>query len=231
MAGFLRLRQVCLVAADLEAEAARLSEALGVAECYRDPNIAKYGLENVLFPVGTSFLEIVSPVRPGTAAGRFLERSGRGYMVIMDCDDPDRYRARAQSLGIRVANVVRHDAYYGVQLHPKDTGAAMLEFNSTAGGAALEGPYAPAGPDWQRAVRTDVVRQLRAVEIECPEPHALSSLWGKLFEKAAIGNSIRLDAGAITFAAGRVPAFTAVEFEAAREATVELCGVRFRLTG
>src|SRR5512139_3331802 len=185
-ARFLRLRQICLVAADLEREAARVREALGVQECYRDPNVAKYGLHNVLFPVGTSFVEIVSPTRPGTAAGRFLERHGgrHGYMVILDCDDPERYRRRAEALGIRIANLIRHDAYFGVQLHPKDTGAAMIEFNRTDGGADPMGPYAPAGPDWQRAVRRDVVRRLAAVEIECPDPGALCARWGELLERS-----------------------------------------------
>lgn len=75
-APYLRLRQVCLVAADLARETALIKSKLGLEECNRDVNIAKYGLENVLFPVGSSFIEIVSPTRPETAAGRFLERHG-----------------------------------------------------------------------------------------------------------------------------------------------------------
>ncbi len=92
MAPYLRLRQVCLVAVDFARETARIKSRLGLEECYRDSNVAKYGLENVLFPVGSSFIEIVSPTRPGTAAGRFIERHGGryGYMLIMDCDDPVR---------------------------------------------------------------------------------------------------------------------------------------------
>src|SRR5262245_23715424 len=98
---FLRLRQVCLVASELEVQAARIASIFGLEICYRDPNVAKYGLANVLFPIDTSFLEIVSPTKPGTAAGRFLERHGgrHGYMVILDCDDPERYQRRAESAG------------------------------------------------------------------------------------------------------------------------------------
>jgi len=230
-ARFLRLRQVCLVAADLEREAARLREALGVEECHRDPNVARYGLRNVLFPVGSGFLEIVSPTRARTAAGRFLERHGgrHGYMVILDCDDPERYRKRAEALGMRVANVIRHDAYLGVQLHPKDTGAAMIEFNRTEGGADPMGPYAPAGPDWQRAVRRDVVRRLAAVEIESPDPGALAARWAGLLDRAVKGRRIELDSGAIAFSIGSESALAGVELEASRAATHELCGVRFRL--
>lgn len=234
---YLRLRQVCLVAADLARETGRIKSALGLEECYRDPNVARYGLENVLFPVGTSFIEIVSPTRPGTAAGRFLERNdGRhGYMVIMDCDDPAARQRHAESIGVRVANVIRHDNYFGVQLHPKDTGAAMLEFNHTEGGADPMGPYAPAGPDWQRAIRTDVTRALTAVEIECPDPAKFAAHWGKLLERPMEKNSgnenrIALDAGAIHFLPGSGPeaVFAGVELEGAKPSTIDACGVRFR---
>ena len=234
MASYLRLRQVCLVAADLETEAARLKQALGVKECYRDANVGKYGLENVLFPVGSSFIEIVSPTRPGTTAGRFLERHGgrHGYMIILDCDDPERRQRHAESLGIRTANLIRHGDYLGVQLHPKDTGAAMIEFNRTLGGEDAMGPYAPAGPDWQRAVRSDVTRRLVAVEIECPDPARLSARWGELLERSVSArHCISLDAGEIHFLPGNgsEAVFAGVVLEAAAPASVELCGLRFRL--
>ena len=237
---FLRLRQVCLVAADLEREAARIRSLFALEICHRDPNVAKYGLANVLFPVGTTFLEIVSPTQGGTAAGRFLERhrGKHGYMVILDCDDPERYRRSAESVGVRIANVIRHDAYLGVQLHPKDTGAAMLEFNSTAGGADAMGPYGPAGPDWQQAIRTTKVRSISGVEIESPDPDRLSRRWASLLERevrdAGKGRRrIALDAGRIDFvpSPGSEEVLTTVVLEAAdgKEGDVEACGVRFRL--
>jgi len=236
-APFLRLRQVCLVAENLAREAERIKTQLGLEECYRDANVAKYGLENVLFAVGTNFIEIVSPTRAGTTAGRFLERHGGryGYMVILDCDDPARWQARAESLSVRVANVIRHDNYFGVQLHPKDTGAAMLEFNSTAGGRDPMGPYAPAGPNWQKAIRKDVTRALTAVEIESPEPARLAARWGAILDRPVqeLGGGksrIALDSGEIHVVKGPGPeaVFAGVELEAAKPATVELCGVRFR---
>ena len=39
--------------------------------------------------------------------------------------------------------------YTGVQLHPRDCRAAMIEFNRTDGGRLkIQSFYAPAGPDW-----------------------------------------------------------------------------------
>jgi len=229
---YLRLRQVCLVSADLAGETARIKRTLGIEECHRDPNVGKYGLENVLFPVGSSFIEIVAPTRPGTAAGRFLERHGgrHGYMVILDCDDPERRQAHVEAMGIRIANVIRQGDYLGVQLHPKDTGAAMIEFNNTRGGESLMGPYSPAGPNWQQAVRNNVARSLRAVEIECPDPGALASRWGKILERPVNSAIIALDAGEIRFlpGAGVEPVFAGVVLDAAAASAAEFCGVRFR---
>jgi hypothetical protein len=240
MVPFLRLRQVCLVAADLEREAALIKSTLGIEECHRDVNVAKYGLENVLFPVGTSFIEIVSPTRPGTAAGRFLERHGGryGYMVILDCDDPAKWQAHAESLGVRVANVIRHGDYFGVQLHPKDTGAAILEFNSTVGGRDPMGPYAPAGPKWQAAIRGQVARRLLSVQIECPDAGRLASRWSELLQRPVEeldGGRFRifLDTGAIDFLPGSAPeaVLAGIELEAAqvRDSAINVCGVRFVL--
>ena len=191
--------------------------------------------------MGSSFIEIVSPIRPGTTAGRFLERHGGryGYMVILDCDDPERRQAHAESLGVRIANVIRHGDYLGVQLHPKDTGAAMIEFNRTAGGADPMGPYAPAGPNWQAAIRADVTRRLLAVEIESRDAPRLASRWGEILERQVqeLGGGrcrIALDTGAINFLPGAGPqaVFAGVELEVAAPGTAEinLCGVRFRLT-
>src|SRR5690348_10742357 len=146
--GYLRLRQICLVAQEFEPRIAELADIFGLAICHRDGNVGKYGLVNALMPIGASFLEVVAPIEKGTAAGRYLERRGGdgGYMVILDCDDIERRRRRMEGIGVRVANALRYETYTGMQLHPRDTGGAMLEFNHTTGGASLDGPYHPAGP-------------------------------------------------------------------------------------
>jgi hypothetical protein len=80
-----RLRQVALVARELDPVVAALERTLGLAVAFRDPGVAEFGLRNALFPVGDQFLEVVSPTQPGTTAGRLLERRGGdgGYMVIV----------------------------------------------------------------------------------------------------------------------------------------------------
>lgn len=254
MAPFLRLRQICLVASDLAPQAESIKAIFGLEECYRDPNVGRYGLENVLFPVGSDFIEIVAPTRPGTAAGRFLARHGgrHGYMVIMDCDDPESRQRHCAAIGVRTANLIRHDRYLGVQLHPKDTGGAMIEFNRTDEGADPMGAYAPAGAGWQRAVRQEVTRRMVAAEIECPQAAAFAQRWGAILQRPVRSQSdggfqIALDSGAINFLPGGYPepVLAGIELQVvdrqrvvgaaqerdclAADGSIDICGVRFRL--
>lgn len=185
MDGYLRLRQVCLVAPELEAAAEDIGAILGLQACHRS-DLREFGLVNVLFPVGTSFIEVVAPVRAGTAASRFLERSGGrgGYMAIFDCPDPDAYKARAADIGVRVSyEIDRPGAYRCVQFHPRDCRAAMLDIEHTHGGEALSGPWLPAGPSWQEHVDTRLTRAIAAIEAVSPRPADLAAHWGAILQR------------------------------------------------
>jgi hypothetical protein len=255
MAGYLRLRQICLVAQALEPAIADLAAVFGLAVCHRDGNVGKYGLVNALLPVGPSFLEVVAPTREGTAAGRYLERrkGGGGYMVILDCDDIERRRDRVQAQGVRIANPLKYESYTGLQLHPRDTGGALLEFNHTTGGAALDGPYHPAGPRWQKAVRRDVTHTVLAAELQSAEPEALAWRWSAIIERPVVAGAsgapeIVLDLGVLRFVEatdGRGEGLGGVDLQVANRAaiveaarrrgmslksdTVTVCGTRFVL--
>jgi hypothetical protein len=83
-------------------------------------------------------------------------------------------------MGVRVANVIDHAPYHGVQLHPRDCRAAFIEFNHTDGSDDILGPYPPAGPDWQKSIRKKVTQALTGVEMESPEPEDLAEHWGRI---------------------------------------------------
>jgi hypothetical protein len=252
MAGYMRLRQICLVAPHLEPVISDIADIMGLDVCYRDGNVAKYGLENALLPVDTILLEVVAPFQPGTAAGRFLDKTGGrgGYMAIFCCDDPDERGEHAKKIGVRVANVIDHAPYHGVQLHPRDCRAAFIEFNHTDGSDDVLGAYPPAGPDWQKSIRKDVTQALTGVEMESPEPLGLAEHWGKIIgiavSKTASGEpelklpncSFRFVKGAsdilsgLTFRVGdvgKVLAAAEARGHAVSGDSFELGGVTFRL--
>jgi hypothetical protein len=180
----LRLRQICLVAPRLEPVVQAVQAIFGLPVCHRDAAVARYGLENALFVCGRQFLEVVAPTRDGTAAGRYLQRSGGrgGYIAIFDTHDPERRRAHVQALGIRIAHVMEHPAFFGIQLHPADCRAAMLEFDRSEGNEQLDGAYWPAGPHWHDGQRLDRVSGLRCVDVVSPGPDELAAHWARIID-------------------------------------------------
>jgi hypothetical protein len=75
----IRLRQVALVAADLDDGVSELCETFALRVCFKDPGVGAFGLHNALMVIGDQFLEVVSPLEDGTTAGRLLDkRSGDG---------------------------------------------------------------------------------------------------------------------------------------------------------
>ena len=252
MSGYLRLRQICLVAPKLEPVIADIAAIMGLAVCYRDGNVEKYGLVNALLPVDTILLEAVSPFRDGTAAGRFIEKTGGrgGYMAIFCCDDPDARGKAANAMGVRTANVITHEPYHGVQLHPRDCRAAFIEFNHTDGSDDVLGTYPPAGPDWQKFIRKDVTQALTGVEMQSPDPVGLAEHWGRILQVPVSRGEdgaaeLKLPNAAFRFVKGDAEIMSALDFRVAYVAAVceaarakgydvsadafELGGVAFRL--
>ena len=183
---WLRLRQICLVARELKPVEKNLNEVLGINVCFRDPGVGFFGLENALFPIGNQLLEVVAPVKEDTAGGRYLDRRGGdgGYMVITQCDDHASRRSRVEELGIRIAHQFDNEHFLNMQLHPKDTGATFFEIDEQLGEGAqdIDGPWGPAGPDWQRAKNTDRVDGILAAELQCDDNKAVAKKWSDIAE-------------------------------------------------
>jgi hypothetical protein len=227
VAGYIRLRQICLVAPQLEPVIADIAAIMGLFVCYRDGNVAKYGLVNALLPVDAILLEVVAPVREGTAAGRFLDKTGGrgGYMAIFCCDDPEERACRANALGVRTAHVIMHAPYHGVQLHPRDCRAAFIELNHTDGSDDVFGLYPPAGPDWQRYIRKDITQALTRVEMQSPDPQDLAAHWGRIIDVPVSYRQdgtpeLKLPNAGFSFIKGDSEIMSGLEFRVANAAAV-----------
>jgi hypothetical protein len=216
----LRLRQICLVAPELAPAEAQVRRIFGVEVCHRDEAVAKYGLVNALFVFGHQFLEIVAPTREGTAAGRFLERSGGqgGYMAIFDTHDPERRQSLVESLNVRIAHVMNAPGFHGIQLHPRDARATMLEFDRSDGNERLDGAYWPAGPHWLDHQRLDRVSGIPWIDVETPDLNGLAVHWARLID-VPIGvddddaTVLRFDLGGVRFLPGAPERLAAVHVE------------------
>ncbi len=174
----LRIRQIVLAAHDLQGTVATLQSVLKVSVCYRDPEIATFGLENALMTIGcgcdAQFLEVVSPLKENTAAGRHLARHGdSGYMLILQTDDLKRDRARIERLGVRIVWEAAHADISAIHLHPKDIGAAIVSIDQSI----PPDSWRWAGPNWQRSINKEGAQRIVSTTIAAQDPIAMAQRW------------------------------------------------------
>lgn len=248
------LRQAVVAARDLARTAQQLCQVFGIEIAYRDPAVGFFGLVNAVMPVGTTFLEVVSPIRPDVTGARFLDRRGgdAGYMLLIQTDDVAADRRRLTDLGVREVWSTEIDDIAAVHLHPSDVGGAILSLDQPKPAAA----WRWGGPSWQERVRTDIVDRVVGAELCSRDPQALAQRWAKVLDiectRAGDVWQIQLESSRVAFAPrneGEREGLRAIELstrdparalEAARgldlpieangeETAVVIAGTRFRL--
>jgi hypothetical protein len=167
-----RIRQVVLAAQDLDAAAGQAREQLGLGEPFADPGVDYFGLRNAVFALGDTFIEIVSPVRDGTAAGRLLERRGGdcGYMVMFQVPDVTAARDRAVAAGVREVFAVALEDVEEVHLHPADMRGAIVSLTAPRPQQA----WRWGGPGWEQRA---VPGQVSGIRIAVGDPDAAAARW------------------------------------------------------
>lgn len=176
----MRLRQIALVGEDLAACEADIRAILGLDYAYDDPGVGKFGLKNAVFPIGETFLEVVSPKQAGTTAGRLIEKRGGdgGYMVILQVEDIKHARARITAAKARV--VEQADLQGGTvamsHIHPRDVGGAILSLDYMHPWDRWEW----GGPVWRQNARTDVSTGIVGAELQGEDPYAMARRWGEV---------------------------------------------------
>lgn len=215
----LDLLQITLVVHDLDAIESDLAAAYGLEVAFRDPGVDLWGLDNIVLPLGTTFIEVLSPKRPDTPGGRHLARQGGdgGYMVILRTDDLSPWRARAAELDLRIAfedetrDAAHGQHWAGIHLHPRDTGGMMISFDRPDPPDSWVG----AGPRWREHIRQDAVDGLLGIALSSPDPARLAARWSDVLAREAVatasGFRIALDAGEIDFVPSADGAFEGLE--------------------
>jgi hypothetical protein len=229
-----RLRQAVLVAAELEPVERALRDALGLGEPFRDPGVKEFGLRNAVFALGDCFLEIVSPIEPGTAAGRYLERHGGdgGYMALFDLEDLDGARARVEQAAVRVVWRIDLPDISGTHLHPADMRGAIVSLDRSD----PYGTWRWGGPQWTGRTGQGAPGALSGVTIAVDDPAAVAERWAYVLGVPGAGDSglaLALDGAELRFDPEpdeRAQGITEIAFAGVPGLTdgVEVGGVRLR---
>jgi Glyoxalase-like domain len=174
----MRIRQIVFAARELKTGAEQLAGLLGLDAPYRDPGVAEFGLDNAVFTFGDQFIEIVSPVRDGTTAGRLLQRRGdSGYMLILQTDDLKRARARFDSLGVRAIFEADYADISALHLHPKDVGGAIVSVDEPRPAPS----WRWAGPAWRQQSGRRGEQRVLGLCVEAHDPNAMAQRWAQVF--------------------------------------------------
>lgn len=220
-----RIRQAVLVAHDFDTAVGALRAALPLGEPFQDPEVAQFGVRNGVMPLGDTFVEVISPVEEGTAAGRHLERLGGdgGYMIMFQVDDIAGARERIGQLGLRVVYELDRDGDTDIHLHPADVPGAIVAVDRME----HPGSWRWAGPAWIATTPADIgPGRVTGATLTAREPAKLADTWAALLGTEAHGERIALDGGELLFVPGERDGIDAFHV-AGLEAELAFGDVRF----
>jgi len=134
---FAQIDHVGVAVEDLDAAIALHERTYGLALAHREV-VEEQGVEAVLLDVGASHVELLRPLQPDTAVGRFLASRGPGlHHVAYRVDDID---AALDALRDRGLQLLDETPRVGIRdsrvafVHPRSTGGVLTEIVQPAEG-------------------------------------------------------------------------------------------------
>jgi methylmalonyl-CoA/ethylmalonyl-CoA epimerase len=115
---------------DLEGAIALYEQTMGMPVAHRE-TVESQGVEAVLLDVGEGHVELLRPLGPETAVGKYLDKRGPGlHHVAYAVGDIDDVLGRLKQAGIEL---IDEQARQGIRdsrvafLHPRSTGGVLTE--------------------------------------------------------------------------------------------------------
>jgi methylmalonyl-CoA epimerase len=134
---FARIDHVGVAVDDLDAAIALHEQAYGLSLAHREV-VEAQGVEAVLLDVGESHVELLRPLQPDTAVGRFLASRGPGlHHVAYRVDDIE---AALDALRDRGLQLIDETPRVGIRdsrvafVHPQSAGGVLTEIVQPAEG-------------------------------------------------------------------------------------------------
>ena len=127
---FRRIDHIGVAVEDLETAIALYGEGFEMEPAHRE-TVESQGVEAVLLDVGDGHVELLRPLGPETAVGKFLERKGPGlHHVAYAVEDIDTALERVREAGLELIDAEPRQGIRGSRvafLHPRSTGSVLTE--------------------------------------------------------------------------------------------------------
>jgi methylmalonyl-CoA/ethylmalonyl-CoA epimerase len=127
---FGRIDHIGVAVEDLDAGIELYRDSFEMALAHRE-TVEEQGVEAVLLDVGEGHVELLRPLGPDTAVGKFLARKGPGlHHVAYAVDDIDATLEKLRAAGLEL---IDDEARVGILesrvafLHPRSTGGVLTE--------------------------------------------------------------------------------------------------------
>ncbi len=121
---------VGIAVADLEGAVAHYRRMLGVEPTHRE-RVPEQGVEEVLFPAGGSFIQLLGALEPGTPVGRFLSANGPGmHHLAYRVDDVEAALEGLRADGVRLIDEHGRPGSRGTTIafvHPRAMDGVLVE--------------------------------------------------------------------------------------------------------
>ncbi len=115
---------------DLEAAVEQYRTRFGIEPVHRE-TVEEQGVNEVLFQVGTSYIQLLEATGPDTPVGKFLAKKGPGlHHVAYQTTDIESALQAAKDAGLRLIDEQPRTGIRGSRvafLHPKATGGVLTE--------------------------------------------------------------------------------------------------------
>jgi methylmalonyl-CoA/ethylmalonyl-CoA epimerase len=125
-----RIDHIGVATEDLDGAIALYEGTMGMPVAHRE-TVESQGVEAVLLDVGEGHVELLRPLGPDTAVGRYLERKGPGlHHVAYAVDDIDAVLGKLKEAGIELIDSEPRVGIRGSRVafvHPKSTGGVLTE--------------------------------------------------------------------------------------------------------
>ena len=180
------IRQIVMVSSLRDPIVSDLNKLFGLEVAFNDPGVGHFGLENAVMPLGTDFLEVVSPIEENTTAGRYLQKRGGdgGYMVIIQVDDFDKSKSLVHDNEIEIVWDTDLPEAKAIHLHPKQMGGAIVSLDWMN----PKESWKWAGPEWNNHI-TDDIKGIDGIEIQASNPEEMFNRWKDILDVSNINES------------------------------------------
>ena len=134
---FGRIDHIGVAVEDLDGAIALYEKSFEMTLVHRE-TVEDQGVEAVLLDVGEGHVELLAPLGPDTAVGKFLARKGEGlHHVAYAVEDIDGALVAIAGTGIELIDAKPRVGIRGSRvafLHPRSTGGVLTEIVEPAGG-------------------------------------------------------------------------------------------------